>query len=451
MSLNETSKKVKTKDCLIQIFGLGYVGFPLAVRLASSGFKVVGIDKDEKKIQRLGANQLLGTQLKLQTEFLHVTKNGNLIISKVPKKTNKINIGIVCVPTPNPDQKIDSNIFVNSAIENFFVNIAQKGDVIFLESSVKVGTTDKIKQTIQEKGYKVGHDFGLGYCPERIDPLNQKWNLENIPRVIYCSDDTTFEIAQSVYEYVNNSDLIRVSSSKVAEVVKSFENSFRLVNISLVNELAVLCDSLKINVKEVVDAAATKPFGFFPFYSGAGAGGHCIPKDSRFLLESSKETGRNFTTISNALSINTMIPKHIAQSIDDIMSKNNLEKSIIICGLSYKPDIEDMRDSPAFKIIVELKKRGFNITTHDPFFRKELLDKYIIENNLDSFDYQVLPDLSKEELKKHNCLCIVQHHTKLNSRINEIYANSEIPLIYDCQNMIKENSNSKTILYRFGN
>jgi len=449
MSMNETSKKVRKKDCVVQVFGLGYVGFPLAVRLASSGFKVVGIDKDKKKIQSLKANQLLGTQLKLQTEFLDVVQNGNLTISEEPEKTDCVNIGIVCVPTPSPDQKTDSNVFVNSAIEDF-MRIAQKGDAVFLESSVKVGTTEKIKQTIQEKGYQVGHDFGLGYCPERIDPLNQKWNLENIPRVIYCSDDTTFEIAQSIYKHVNNSNLVRVSSSKVAEVVKSFENAFRLVNISLVNELAVLCDSLKINVKEIIDAAATKPFGFFPFYSGAGVGGHCIPKDPKFLLESSKELGVGYTTISNALSVNMMIPRHIAESIDQLMNQNSLERSVIVCGLAYKPDIEDMRDSPAFKIIVELKKRGFNIATYDPFFKEELLDRYIFENNLDSFDYDVLPDLSEENLKKYNCLCIVQHHTKSDSRINEIYQNSKIPLIYDCQNKIKENSNSKTVLHKFG-
>lgn len=291
MSLNETSEKVRKKDCLVQVFGLGYVGFPLAVRLSSSGFKVVGIDKDKKKIQSLKAGQLLGPQLRLKTEFFKVTKNGNLTISKEPEKTNHISVGIICVPTPSPDQKTDSNVFVNSAIENF-MNIAQKGYVVFLESSVKVGTTEKIRQTIQEKGYQIGHDFGLGFCPERIDPLNKKWKLENIPRVIYCSDDTTFEIAQSIYKHVNNSNLIRVSTSKVAEVVKSYENVFRLVNISLVNELAVLCDSLKISVKEVIDAAATKPFGFFPFYSGAGVGGHCIPKDPKFLLESSKEANR---------------------------------------------------------------------------------------------------------------------------------------------------------------
>ena len=449
MKLSETLEKTSKKDCLIQVFGLGYVGFPLAVRLASSGFKVVGIDKDKKKIENLNENQLLGSQIQLQTEFLDVRENGNLSISEKPNKTDDPAIGIICVPTPIPDQNTDSNIFVDSAVVEF-LEISKSGDLIFLESSIKVGTTDKIKQTIQEKGYQIGHDFGLSFCPERIDPLNQKWNLENIPRVIYCSDDTTFEIAQSIYKHINNSNLVRVSSAKVAEVVKSYENAFRLVNISMVNELAVLCDGLGISVKEVVDAAATKPFGFFPFYSGAGVGGHCIPKDPKFLLKSSKEAGADFTTIRNALSINMMIPRHIAESIEESMNQNNLEKSIIVCGLSYKSDIEDMRDSPAFKIIKELEKRGFDIAGYDPFFKKELLDRYIIENNIASFEHRVLSELSKEELKKFNCLCIVQHHAKSGSRINEIYSNSEIPFIYDCQSKIMKNSNSKTILRGFG-
>jgi len=449
MNLKETLENVKKKDCSIQIFGLGYVGFPLAVRLASIGFKVIGIDKDPIKIESLKKDQLIGSQLKLKANFLEVKKNGNFTVSEKVHNSNNVRIGIVCVPTPNSKNDADSNVFVDSAV-NDFMETSDTGDVIFLESSVKVGTTDKIKQVIQSRGYNLGNDFGLCFCPERIDPLNEKWKLENIPRVIYCSDDTTFEIAQSIYKYVNNSNLFRVSVSKVAEVVKSYENAFRLVNISLVNELAVLCDSLKINVKQVIDAAATKPFGFFPFYSGAGVGGHCIPKDPKFLLESSKEAGVDFTTIKNALSINLMIPRYLAESIDQLMSKNSLEKSIIVCGLSYKPDIEDMRDSPAFKILTELKKRGFSIAVFDPFFQEKLLDRYIIENNLDSFDYDVLSELSKENLKKFSCLCIVQHHTKSDSRINEVYQNSEIPLIYDCQNKIKENSNSKTILHKFG-
>jgi len=308
-----------------------------------------------------------------------------------------------------------------------------------------------MKEFLESKGFQVGQNFGLCCCPERIDPQNKKWDLENIPRIIYCSDDVSFEISKKIYEHVNNSNLIRVNSPKVAEVVKSFENAFRLVNISLVNELAILCEKLEINVKEVIDAAATKPFGFMSFYSGAGAGGHCIPKDPLFLLNSSKKYKSNFQTISNALEINQFIPKHIADSIEKTLSEMKLPKSVIVCGLSYKPDIEDMRDSPGFKVIKELQNNGFNVAVFDPFFKEELIDKYLIENKLEQQNFEVLNNLENDTIKKFSCLCIVQHHTKTKSKLEEIYHNDAISLIYDCQNKITKKPNSKTLLKALGN
>ena len=172
-----------------------------------------------------------------------------------------------------------------------------------------------MSEILKDGGFTLGQDFGLSFCPERIDPSNKEWGIENIPRVIYCSDDITFSISKIIYDNVNGGNLIRVESPKIAEVVKSFENAFRLVNISLVNELAILCDKLGINVKEVINAAATKPFGFMPHYPGAGAGGHCIPKDPRFLLESARKLETRFDTIEHALEINDHMPKYILSLI----------------------------------------------------------------------------------------------------------------------------------------
>jgi len=307
-----------------------------------------------------------------------------------------------------------------------------------------------LQKLIESKGFKVGEDFGLCYCPERIDPLNKKWKLENIPRVIYCSDDITFRVCQKIYNFINNSHLIRVKSSKIAEVVKSFENAFRLVNISLVNELAILCEKLGINVSDVIDAASTKPFGFMPFYSGGGAGGHCIPKDPTFLLESSKKFGFNFQTIQNALEINSFMPRYIAESIDKILSAQKLDKSVIVCGLAYKPDTEDMRDSPGFKILNELNKKGITSVGYDPFFKNELREKYLIENNLKNFQLNVLENLKTTTIQKFSCICLVQHHMKTKFRLAEIYRNSEIPFIYDCQNKTRLDSQSSTILKSLG-
>jgi len=305
MTLTNSLKMVQSKDCLIEVFGLGYIGLPLALRFASSGFKVSGVDPDSKKIQNLKNNSLDHSHSSLKSLLSKSLEKGNFIPSVQSIKSQSTKIGIICVPTPVSDE--DSNVFVLKALENF-LDTAKSGDIIILESSIKIGTTKAIEQIINSKGFNVGEDFGLCFCPERIDPLNQKWKLENIPRIIYTSDDVTFQIAQNLYQHVNHSMLHRVYKAEIAEVVKSFENAFRLVNISLVNELAILCEKLKINVKDVLDAAATKPFGFMPFSPGAGAGGHCIPKDPTFLSDSDKKINFNLSSIENALTINLFMP-----------------------------------------------------------------------------------------------------------------------------------------------
>jgi len=260
----------------------------------------------------------------------------------------------------------------------------------------------------------------------------------------------TFQIAEKIYEAVNNSHLFRVSSPKVAETVKSFENAFRLVNISLVNELAVFCDKIQINVNEVLDAAATKPFGFMTFNSGAGAGGHCIPKDPTFLLDLAKQKGFNFSSIQNSLLINSILPGYIVNSIEESLNKWNLRKSVLVCGLAYKSDVDDMRDSPGFKIANESYQRGFVTAAYDPFFKQELVEKYLIENHLEKLDFKVLSELNENSIKEYDCICVVQHHTKIKHKIEEIYKKSLIPLIYDCQSKISYNTKSKTILKGLG-
>lgn len=449
MKLQETLKQIKNNSFLIEIYGLGYVGFPLSVQLSKLGKKVKGIDINENRINRLKKNELLDSEINLKFEFMESTKNGNLILDHKPSKTNIPKIGIICVPTPIPNEKIKSDIYVKSAIESF-LNTSKPGDVIILESSIEVGTTENIIELIESKELKVGTDYGVCFCPERIDPANKEWKIENIPRVIYCSDDESFLIAKEIYKFVNGGNLIRVDSPKIAEVVKSFENAFRLVNISLVNELAMLCDKLKINVKDVIDAAATKPFGFMPHYPGAGAGGHCIPKDPRFLLESAKKFQSDFITIENALKINLQMPSYIANNIERSLFQKDLEKSIIVCGLSYKPNVEDMRDSASFKIISDLKKKNFKIFGYDPYFNNKSIEKYLIENNLNELNFKKIENLNDESLKGVSCLCVVQHHDSVQKRILEIYKQGIIPLIYDCQHKISKESKSKSILEFLG-
>lgn len=449
MSIKKTFQRISSKSCLIEIFGLGYIGFPLAVRLSRSGFKVKGIDVNKDRIERLKGNYLLDSEIYLKSEFISARENDNLKLDSIPSKTELPKIGIICVPTPIPSKKMPSDIFVKSAVETF-LSYSKPGDIIILESSIEVGTTENIRKLIETKGFSVGNNFGLCFCPERIDPANKEWGIENIPRAIYCSDDQSYSIAKEIYKHVNNANLIRVTSPKIAEVVKSFENAFRLVNISLVNELAMLCDKLGINVKEVIDVAATKPFGFMPHYPGAGAGGHCIPKDPRFLLESAKKFNSNFATIENALKVNLLMPSYIANSIEKLLEKMNLRKTVIVCGLSYKPNVEDMRDSASFKLITHLKSKGFDVFGYDPYFNDENVEKYLIENNLKELNFKKLNNLNDENLKDISCICIVQHHDNLRERILDIYKKSIIPVVYDCQHKLEKDPNTNSELKFLG-
>ena len=447
--MKELLTKIQSKSCIIEIYGLGYVGFPLAVKLSSVGFNVIGVDVNKERISRLERNELQDSEENLKEEFL-VCRKEKLELAEHPSKNKIEKIGIICVPTPIPDQNTMSDVFVIKAVKSFLDN-SKEGDCLILESSVEVGTTEKVQKLIEEKGFKIGINFGLSFCPERIDPSNKEWGIENIPRIIYSSDDLTFKISKEVYKNVNGGNLIRVEYPKIAEVVKSFENAFRLVNISLVNELAILCDNLGINVKSVIDAAATKPFGFLPHYPGAGAGGHCIPKDPRFLLESAKKFQGNFATIDNALKINNKMPKYISNSLQNSIKKLGLKKSILVSGLSYKSNVEDMRDSASFKVINELVSSGYQVFGYDPFFREEIIKKYLIENNLNEINFELVDNLNDSILERISCICIVQHHDITFEQINEIYKKSKVPLIYDCQNKIKNDLNSKTILDCLGN
>ena len=447
--LRRTQEDIKLRRVRIEIFGLGYVGFPLSIKAALARFGVVGIDTNRGRIQRLSGGQLCDSEIKLRDAFLECRRGGRLALDFRSRPADGARVGIICVSTPPPRDGVDSNVHVADAVENF-LDSANGGDIIIVESSVGVGTIDGIRDAIEGRGYGVGRNFGLAFCPERIDPQNKKWNLENIPRVIYCSDDATFAAAESLYHHINNANLVRVSSAKVAEVVKSFENAFRLVNISLVNELAILCDRLGISSAEVIGAAGTNPFGFMPFYPGAGAGGHCVPKDPRFLLESAKGLDVNFETISGAFRINACMPRYVFDAVDAVVAGGGLERTVLVCGLAYKPDIEDMRDSPGFKVVSEFAAAGYRTYAYDPYFDDALTEKYMVENSLTKKEFTVLPDLCDESLRGISCICVVQYHTKTGFRLEQIYRESKVALIYDCQKRMLFDPKSKTILRQLG-
>ncbi|ABK77625.1 UDP-N-acetyl-D-mannosaminuronate dehydrogenase [Cenarchaeum symbiosum A] len=448
MKLQESAELVEAGKFSVDIFGLGYVGFPLAVRLSSGGVRVNGIDTNPGRIQRLSEGELVDTELPMAKKFEEVMGSGKLGLHAAPGRSSDPKVGMICVPTPLPGWGSDSAVHVKAAAESF-LSVSRRGDVLILESSVEVGTTEMVRNMIESRGHKVGEDYGLCFCPERVDPANKEWGMEGIPRVIYSSDDYTHRIALQVYGHVNGGVLSRVGSPRTAEVVKSFENAFRLVNISLVNELAMLCDRLGISARDVIDAASTKPFGFIPHYPGAGAGGHCIPKDPRFLLESARGLGSAHSMIDGALEVNGGMPAYVADRIGSALDELGLDGRIIVCGLAYKANVEDMRDSPGFKVADELSRRGFTVQGYDPFFNVGLAAKYLAENR-GRADWAAIETLDARTVKGTDCLCIVQHHEAAAPRISEIYLKSEVPFIYDCQSILAPNSASSTRLVRLG-
>ena len=393
----------------VDVFGLGYVGLPLAVRLAGRGVRVTGIDTGRARLERLRGGSLMSSEAHLAGEFGRAVSSGRLRLSDapLPRAAGMPRIGIICVPTPAPGGAEPSSGRVMAAAGSF-LDGAAAGDVIVIESSVGSGTTDEVRAAAAARGRPVGPDLGLCFCPERVDPANKRWSLENIPRVVYCSDDLAYGIATEVYRSVNSASLFRVSSAAAAEVVKSYENAFRLVNISLVNELAVLCDALGIDSREVIAAASTKPFGFMPFAPGAGAGGHCIPKDPRFLADAAARRGLAFASIDGALATNAAMPEYVCGRIHDRLSRMGLAPSAMVCGLAYKADVEDMRDSAGFRIVAGLAARGFAVRTYDPHYDGSLLPKYLKENGLDSAErrpaFEAAAEISAETLRGVSCL-----------------------------------------------
>lgn len=451
--LEATLEAVRAGRYEAEVYGMGYVGLPLAVRLAGGGVRVTGIDTDAGRVERLRAGRLAGSESHLAGEFGRAVAAGRLSIEPRPAAGGGMpRIGIICVPTPLPGGPEPSSARVMAAA-GAFAGSGRAGDVIVIESSVGSGTTDSVRRMIESRGRSVGSDYGLAFCPERIDPANKRWGLENIPRVVYCSDDLTFGVAREVYRHVNSANLLRVSSAAAAEVVKSYENAFRLVNISLVNELAVLCDALGIDSREVISAAATKPFGFMPFAPGAGAGGHCIPKDPRFLSDAARAAGGPaFASIDSALATNAAMPEYVCGRILDRIDSMGLARTAVVCGMAYKADVEDMRDSPGFRIAAGLAARRFRVRAFDPFYDGSLLPRYLVDNGMGGEDapFEAVGDLGEATLRGTSCLCIVQHHARARRQVEEAYASSMVPVVYDCQNRLRPVAESRAVLDRLG-
>ena len=369
----------------VAVIGLGYVGLPLAIQATSSNLKVYGYDIDENKISNYNLGK--STIEDISDKQLQASLEKGLFLSSDPKYLSESETIVISVPTPLTDYQPDLS-YVKAAAETIAKNIT-KNQIIILESTTYPGTTVEVLiPAIEEiSNLKAGVDFFVGYSPERIDPGNDTWNFKNTPKVISGINDESLSKIENFYEKIIDS-VVRVSGTKEAEMVKLLENTYRHVNIALINELAILCNMLQIDIWEVVNAAKTKPFGFESFRPGPGVGGHCIPVDPNYLSFKTRQIGKPVRFVELAQEINNSMPSYVVSRLLEKM--NLLEKpfknsNILILGVAYKKDIGDVRESPAIGIIENLFERGVNVKYYDPFVDSLLVNTNYVEKE-DSFD-----------------------------------------------------------------
>jgi UDP-N-acetyl-D-glucosamine dehydrogenase len=361
-------KKLSSRTARAGVVGLGYVGLPLAVEFARAGLHTVGIDLDRRKVDAINRGESYIQDVATR-DIAELHRAGRLSATTDPAVIRTLDTVNICVPTPLRKTKDPDLSYVVSAAEVVAEHL-HPGMLVVLESTTYPGTTEEVVQPMLEKGgLSAGRDFFLAFSPERVDPGNEKWNTRNVPKVVGGLTPDCTALARALYS-ASVETVVEVSSPRVAEMVKLLENTFRAVNIGLVNELALMCDRLGLSVWEVVDAAATKPFGFMPFYPGPGLGGHCIPIDPFYLSWKVKEVGFEARFIELAGHVNGAMPHHVVDKITDALNSRGKAvrgASILVLGISYKRDIDDMRESPALDVMAVLQQKGARISYHDPY------------------------------------------------------------------------------------
>ena len=364
----ELLQKIADKRARIGIIGLGYVGLPLAVEFARAGFHVVGYDVDASKTSTLNGG--VSYIPDVPTEHVaEIVKAGTFRATTDASELATVDVIDICVPTPLRKTKDPDMSYVVQAVDAT-AKVLKKGQLVILESTTYPGTTDEVVQPALEAGGLVaGEDFYLAFSPERVDPGNPQFQTKNIPKVVGGMNEASTRAAAALYGSVITT-IVPVTSTRVAEMVKLLENTFRAVNIGLVNELALMCARMGINVWEVIDAAKTKPFGFMPFYPGPGLGGHCIRIDPFYLSWKAKQSGFEARFIELAGQVNGSMPEYVVTRVADAL--NSARKSVNgayvhVLGVAYKRDIDDMRESPALDVIELLKRKGAKVSYTDPY------------------------------------------------------------------------------------
>ncbi|MHB1152961.1 MAG: nucleotide sugar dehydrogenase [Eubacteriales bacterium] len=406
-SIQSLKNAIQARSAKVCVIGIGYVGLPMAVINARSGFKVLGIDRNPVRVDMLnhGRNYIQDVN---DEDLRSLTENGVLSASGDFSDLPKQDIIIICVPTPlNAYQDPDI-----SYVENVTKEISKKirkGQMIILESTTYPGTTQEIiLPLLESSGLKVGEDFFLAFSPERIDPGNKMYTTENTAKVVGGVTPQCLEAALHFYSQIIE-NIIPVSSPVIAEMSKIFENTYRAVNIALVNELMMLCNKMNINIWEVIDAASSKPFGIQTFYPGPGVGGHCIPIDPFYLSWKARQFDYTTRFIELAGEINIQVNHYVADQVFKSLNKNGKAvkgSKVFLLGVAYKKDISDYRESPAIKIIEQLKEEGAVLVFYDPYIK----NMHEPDGSVIDIDWV---DLSGDELRNSDCVLIITDHTDI--------------------------------------
>lgn len=419
--------KIENKEIRVGVVGLGYVGLPLAVEKAKAGFKTIGFDIQEEKVRQVNnGRNYIGDVVDGDLEDLVCT--GMLEATTDFSFVKDVDFIAICVPTPLDSHQQPDISYVKSSTEAIAKYLTSEM-IIVLESTTYPGTTEElIKPILEEKsGLKCGQDFYLGFSPERVDPGNLIYKTKNTPKVVGGIGKDATEVIAAMYRAVLEGEVYEVSSPAIAEMEKILENTYRNINIGLVNELAILCNRMGISMWEVIEAAKTKPYGFQAFYPGPGLGGHCIPLDPYYLTWKAREYGFHTSMIENSMMINDRMPEYTVERTSKILNryKKSLNNSkILVIGVAYKQDIDDYRESPALKVIEILKKNGVDVQYYDPWVQKF---------RYKGKEYQSIPEISEKVIGGYDVVLITAAHTNVDYEMIQHSAK----VIFDTKNVMK--------------
>lgn len=427
--------KIQDRTLRIGVVGLGYVGLPLAVEKAKAGYRTIGFDVQQEKVDFVNkGHNYIGDVV--DDDLKELVNTGVLSATVDFSFVKDVDFVAICVPTPLDEHQQPDISCVRSSAEDV-AKYLKHGTMVVLESTTYPGTTEDLLKPILEEGsgLKCGEDFYLGFSPERVDPGNLIYKTKNTPKVVGAIGEDALECISAVYEAVLEGGVTRVSSPAVAEMEKILENTYRNVNIGLVNELAMLCDRMGIDIWEVIEAAKTKPYGFTAFYPGPGLGGHCIPLDPYYLSWKAREYGFHTSMIESSMMINDRMPEYCvdrAARVLNASSKALNGAKVLVLGVAYKQDIDDYRESPALRVIECLESRGANVQFYDPW-----VHQYTYKGKIETS----IPELTSEVLESADLVMITCKHTNVDYDFVQQHASA----IFDTKNAMSEIKNRNNI------